>query len=63
LKKGIQYNYSSISTIVIHGMEASIEKAVDIALNIIADNPDMDSIVETNTVPTLIEDAGLKKVR
>jgi hypothetical protein len=44
-------------------MEASIEKAVDIALNIIADNPDMDSIVETNTVPTLIEDAGLKKVR
>ena len=39
-------------------MEASIPKAVDVALSIIDDNPDMERVIVTDTVPTLIEEGS-----
>jgi len=44
-------------------MEASIPKAVEVALSIIDDNPDMERIVSTDSVPTLVEEAGQKRIR
>lgn len=44
-------------------MEASIEKAVEVALSIIDDNPDMERTVVTDTVPTLVEQAGERRIR
>jgi len=44
-------------------MEASIEKAVEVALSIIDDNPDMERTVVTDTVPTLVEQTGERRIR
>lgn len=49
--------------LVIHGMEASIPKAIDIALTIIAENPDVDRTVTTDTIPTLVKEAGERRIR
>jgi hypothetical protein len=47
--------------LLVHGMQASIQKAVRLALALIADNPDMVQEVVTDTVPTM-RDGAVREV-
>lgn len=44
-------------------MQASIHKALDIALTLQDNNPDMTQEIVSDTIPTLVEEDGKRKIR